>query len=122
MVKLEHGRTEQTLFRSQTFLASANILIARRRTRNWKRGSTSRGGLTYHTRFLREVANPVPQIDVTWDLAEVKRSLQFIADHAAEADSKSASAAARSFCGQGRRNAPLLSRESVAHDKSEGKE
>ena len=37
------------------------------------------------------------QIDVTWDLVEVKRSLQFIVDHAHEADAKSASVAATIF-------------------------
>jgi len=97
MVALNHGRTEQILFRLASILSfgkythrekaepemAAKIDVARR--------------LAYHTRFLREVAKSSPQIDVAWDLAEVKRSLQFIADHATEADSKSASAAAAIF-------------------------
>ena len=97
MVALNHGRTEQILFRLANILSfgkythrekaepemAAKIDVARR--------------LAYHTRFLREVAKSSPQIDVAWNLAEVKRSLQFIADHATEADSKSASAAAAIF-------------------------
>lgn len=97
MVSLNHGRTEQILFRLANILSfgkythrekaepemAAKIDIARR--------------LAYHTRFLREVAKSSPQIDVAWDLAEVKRSLQFIAEHGSEADSKSASAAAAIF-------------------------
>jgi hypothetical protein len=53
--------------------------------------------LTYHTRFLQEVAKSGPQIDVKWNLDEVKRSLQFIKDHATEAGSQTATAAAKIF-------------------------
>ena len=53
--------------------------------------------LAYHTRFLREVARSSPQIEVNWDLTQVNRSLQFLADHATDAGSKSAGAAATIF-------------------------
>jgi len=53
--------------------------------------------LAYHTRFLREVAKSSPQIDVVWNLDEVKHSLQFIVDHATEADAKIATAAGNIF-------------------------
>ncbi len=85
MVKLEHGRAEQIMFRLANILSfgkythresdpnmTARIDVARR--------------LAYHTRFLREVARSSPQIDVTWNLGEVNRSLQFLADHATQAD------------------------------------
>ena len=97
MVKLEHGRTEQALFRL------ANILSFGKYTHREKDSPELESRLdvarrfAYHTRFLREVARSSPQIDVSWDLAEVKRSLQFIVDHAEEADSKSAGAAATIF-------------------------
>lgn len=96
MVKLEHGRAEQIMFRLANILSfgkythresdpnmTARIDVARR--------------LAYHTRFLREVARSSPQIDVTWNLAEVNRSLQFLVDHATSADAKSAGAAAAIF-------------------------
>jgi hypothetical protein len=97
MVALEHGRAEQILFRVANILSfgkythreqgdaanDARIDIARR--------------LAYHTRFLREVAESSPQIDVVWNLDEVKHSLRFIVDHATDADGKIAIAAARVF-------------------------
>jgi hypothetical protein len=97
MVKLEHGPTQQVLFRL------ANVVTFGKYTHREKANAeldakldlTRR--LDYHTRFLREVAASSPQIDVTWDLSEVKRSLQFIVDHAPEAGSQSASATATIF-------------------------
>ncbi len=97
MVKLEHGRTEQVLFRL------ANILSFGKYTHREKANPELEAKLdvarrfAYHTRFLREVAKSSLQIDVTWNLSEVKRSLQFIVDHAQEADAKSARAAAIIF-------------------------
>jgi hypothetical protein len=97
LVPLDHGRAEQILFRLGNILSfgkythrepagpdmTARIDVARR--------------LAYHTRFLREVARSSPQIEVTWDLTQVNRSLQFLADHATDAGSKSAGAAATIF-------------------------
>jgi hypothetical protein len=97
MLPLAHGRTGQILFRL------ANILSFGKYTHREKAGpemlaklDVSRR-LAYHTRFLQEVAKSSPQIDVVWNLDEVKRSLQFIVDHAAEADGKIATAAAKIF-------------------------
>ena len=53
--------------------------------------------LTYHTRFLREVSESGPQIDVVWNLEEVKRSLLFIAEHGSDANSRAISATAKIF-------------------------
>ena len=97
MVKLDHGRAEQILFRVANVLSfgkythreaaspelTARIDVARR--------------LAYHTRFLREVARSSPRIEVTWNLAQVNQSLQFLAEHATQADAKSAAAAATIF-------------------------
>ena len=97
MVKLEHGRTQEALFRL------ANILSFGKYTHREKANPDLEARLdvarrfAYHTHFLREVAKSSRQIDVTWDLVEVKRSLQFIVDHAHEADAKSASVAATIF-------------------------
>jgi hypothetical protein len=97
MVALEHGRTEQILFRL------ANILSFGKYTHreNAEPGMEARidvaRRLAYHTRFLREVVKSSQQIDVVCDLSEVKRSLQFIADHAADVDAKIATVAAKIF-------------------------
>ncbi len=96
MVKLEHGRT------SRVFFQLANILSFGKYTHREKaepdmlaRIDVARS-LAYHTRFLQEVARS-PRIEVTWNLAEVKRSLQFIVEHGGVANSKSAAAAATIF-------------------------
>jgi hypothetical protein len=97
MTKLVHGGAQQTLFRL------ANILSFGKYTHREKANLELEAKLdlarrfTYHIRFLRDVANSSSHIDVTWDLFAVKRSLRFIVDHASEADSKSASAAATIF-------------------------
>lgn len=97
MVALEHGRTEQILFRLANILSFGKYTHREKTEPEMEAKLDTARRLTYHTRFLREVAKSSPQIDVAWNLDEVKRSLQFIADHAADADSKSASAAAKIF-------------------------
>src|SRR6185295_2860665 len=97
MVKLEHGRTQQTLFHLANILSFGKYTHREKASPELDSRLDLARRLDYHTRFLREVANSSPQIDVTWDLSEVKRSLQFLVDHAGEADAKSASAAATIF-------------------------
>jgi hypothetical protein len=97
MVRLEHGRTEQVLFRL------ANILSFGKYTHREKASSEMEAQLdvarrlTYHTRFLRQVAKSSPQVDVAWNLDEIKRSLRLIAEHASDANSQSATVAAKIF-------------------------
>lgn len=97
MVALEHGRTEKILFRL------GNILSFGKYTHREKADSAMEARLdvsrrlAYHTRFLRGIAESSPQIDVTSNLNDVKRSLQYIAAHASVAGSKSAIAAAEIF-------------------------
>jgi hypothetical protein len=97
MVKLDHSRSEQTLFRLANVLTFGKYTHREDATPNLESRLEVARRFAYHTRFLREVANSSPQIDVTWNLLDVKRSLQFIVDHAPEADSKSASATATIF-------------------------
>jgi len=97
MVALVHGRTEKILFRL------ANILSFGKYSHREQAGTEMEAKLdvsrrlAHHTRFLAEIAKSSAQIDVTWNLAEVKHSLQYIADHATSAGSKSAIAAAEIF-------------------------
>ena len=97
MVKLEHGRTEQMLFRLANILSFGKYTHREKAEPGMEARIDVARRLTYHTRFLREVAKSSPQIDVTWNLDDVKRSLQFIVEHAQDADSKSASVAATIF-------------------------
>jgi hypothetical protein len=47
--------------------------------------------------LLRRIGKSGTPIEIAWSLDEVKRSLQYLADHADEADSSAATAAARIF-------------------------
>jgi HEAT repeat protein len=53
--------------------------------------------LQYHTSFLQQVAKSTAEVDITWNLDDVRRSLQFIAAHGAEAGSTAAAVTARIF-------------------------
>jgi hypothetical protein len=96
-VQLEHSKAERVLFQLGNILSfgkythreaaapdmNARLNIARR--------------LTYHTRFLREVSQSSPRVEVVWNLDEVRRSLRFIAEHGSEADAEAIVATAKIF-------------------------
>jgi hypothetical protein len=97
MVVLEHGRTQQILFRLANILSFGKYTHREKAEPGMEARLDVARRLAYHTRFLREVAKSSPQIDVVWNLAEVKQSLQYIVDHATEADARIATAAAKIF-------------------------
>jgi len=51
----------------------------------------------HHTRFLQEVGKSSPQIEVVWNMTDVRTSLKFLADRADAANGSSARAAALVF-------------------------
>lgn len=53
--------------------------------------------LQYHTNFLEQVAKSSAEIDVTWNLEDVRRSIRFIAEHGSEASGNAAAATAKIF-------------------------
>ena len=97
MVRLKHGKAEQVLFRL------ANILSFGAYTHREKASPEIRSRLdlarriTYHTRFLHQVAKSSARVEVVWNLDEVRRSLQFIADYGAEVGPSATHAAATIF-------------------------
>ena len=97
MVPLEHGQTEQILLRLANILSFGKYTHREKATPEMVARLDVTRRLAYHTRFLRRVAKSTPQVEVAWNLDEVKRSLQFLAQHAAAADSGAATAAARIF-------------------------
>jgi hypothetical protein len=97
MVPLEHERTEHILFRLANILTFGKYTHREKTTPHLEQKLDVARRLNYHSRFLREVAKTSSQIDVAWNLDDVKHSLQFIAEHAAAADSKTAVAAAKIF-------------------------
>jgi hypothetical protein len=97
MVPLEHGRAEQTLFRLANILSFGRYVHREKENPEMEVRLDVARRLAYHTRFLQEVARSTPQIDVAWDLDEIRRSLNFITAHGSYAGSKSAAAAANIF-------------------------
>jgi hypothetical protein len=53
--------------------------------------------LQYHTSFLQQIAKSSAEIDITWNLEDVRRSIRFIAAHGPEARSDAAVATAKIF-------------------------
>jgi hypothetical protein len=53
--------------------------------------------MTYYRRFLRVVARSTPRVEVVYNMDDVRRALQFVADNGALADGKVAQAAAKIF-------------------------
>ncbi|MCP9495805.1 MAG: hypothetical protein MSG64_15260 [Pyrinomonadaceae bacterium MAG19_C2-C3] len=53
--------------------------------------------LKYHNRFLRQVAESSPRIEVVWDINRVRDSLLFIAEHGTTASKQTADATAKIF-------------------------
>jgi hypothetical protein len=97
MVALEHGRTARILFRLANVVSLGKYTHREKAEPEMEARIDVARRLAYHTLFLREVAKSSPQIDVVWNLDEVKHSLMFIMDHATEADAKIAVAAAKIF-------------------------
>jgi hypothetical protein len=97
MVPLEHGST------AQVFLKIANIITFGKYVHREKASPEMEARLdvarrlSYHTKLLRKIVKSTPQVEIAWDLDQVKQSLRFLADHAEEADSSAASAAAKLF-------------------------
>jgi hypothetical protein len=97
MMPLKHGRTGQTFFRLANLLSFGLYTHRESATPEMKERLDVARRLSYHERYLREVAKSSPQIEVVWKIEDVRRSLQYIMEHGDEASGKAASAAARIF-------------------------
>ncbi|HKP45248.1 MAG TPA: hypothetical protein VJT50_01495 [Pyrinomonadaceae bacterium] len=97
MLPLAHSRKEQILFRTANILSFGAYTHRESASPEMPEQLDVARRLNYHIRFLKEVAKSSPQIEVVWNLSDVKRSLQFISEHGAKADSGTAKAAAAIF-------------------------
>ena len=97
LVPLQHGKAERILFQIAKVLTFGKYVHREKAApENEGRLDIARR-LAYHTRFLREVSRSSPQVEVVWDLEEVRRSLRFIAEHGLEADTRAINATASIF-------------------------
>jgi hypothetical protein len=97
LVSLVHGRTERVLFRVANILSFGNYVHREKAAEDIPERLDIARRINYHTNFLREVARSEAQIDVAWDLADVRRSLFFLADHGANVGSTAINATGRIF-------------------------
>ncbi len=98
MVPLKHTRTEQTLFRVANLLSFGLYTHREQATPDEQTAAlNAERQLAYNRRYLREVAQTSAQVEVQWNIADVRRALAFVAAHGARADGKTATAVARIF-------------------------
>jgi len=97
ILPLEHGKPAQIAFRVANVISFGKYVHREQLTANMADRLDIARRLQYHTKFLEQVVKAKGEIDMAWDLSEVKRSLRFIADHGDEASSEAVSAAAKIF-------------------------
>jgi hypothetical protein len=97
MVPLAHGRFELMFFRVANILSFGKYVHREDAAPDTEARLDVSRRLAYHTNFLRQVAKSNFQIDVAWNLDEVRRSLSYIGDHGSVAGSEAIVAAGRIF-------------------------
>jgi hypothetical protein len=97
MMPLKHGRTQQVLFRLANVLSFGLYTHREESTPALQAQLDVNRQLAFHERYLRQVAKSSPQVEVVWNIEDVRRSLRFIAENGATANRKVASAAASIF-------------------------
>jgi hypothetical protein len=95
---LVHSRPERVLLRFAN-IASFGLYTHREEASHEEQIATLDDArkLAHHRQFLREVARSSAEVEVQWDIREVRRSLEFIAGHGQHADGKTAAAVGRIF-------------------------
>ncbi len=97
LTPLEHGKEAQVAFRVLNVLTFGKYVHREERTVEMEDRLDIARRLQYHTNFLQQIAKSSAEVDITWNLHDVKESLQFIADHGEQAGGSAAAATARIF-------------------------
>jgi hypothetical protein len=97
LTPLEHGGKTQIIFKIANVLSFGQYVHREERTIDMESRLDIARRLEYHTSFLREVARSTAEVEVAWNLDNIRRSLTFIADHGDEAGSNAVSATAKIF-------------------------
>ena len=97
MMPLEHGGKAQFAFRLLNVLTFGTYVHREELTDEMEDRLDIARRLKYHTKFLQQLAKTSADVDITWNLEDVRRSLHFIASHGSEASSSAASATAKIF-------------------------
>jgi len=97
MLPLEHGDKAQLAFRMLNVLSFGKYVHREELTVDMEDRLDIARRIEYHTRFLQQIAKSTAEVDITWNLDDVRRSLRFIAEHGSEAGSNTAVATAKIF-------------------------
>lgn len=97
MLPLEHGDKAQLAFRVLNVLSFGKYVHREELTDDMEDRLDIARRLRYHTNFLQQIAKSTAEVDITWNLEDVKRSLHFIAEHGSEAGSNTAAVTATIF-------------------------
>jgi hypothetical protein len=97
LTPLEHGSRAQFAFRFLNVLTFGKYVHREELTGDMEQRLDLARRLSYHTRFLEQVARSEADIEVGWDLDEVKRSLNFLAEHGSQASGRAIQAAGKIF-------------------------
>ncbi len=97
MLPLEHGDKARFAFRLLNVLSFGKYVHREDLTDDMEDRLDIARRLQYHTRFLQQIAKSSADIDITWNLEDVRRSLRFIAEHGTEAGGNAAAVTAKIF-------------------------
>ena len=97
MTTQEHGGKAQFAFRVLNVLSFGKYVHREELTDDMEDRLDIARRIDYHTRFLQQIAKSSADIDVTWNLEDVRRSVRFIANHGSEARGNAAAATAKIF-------------------------
>ncbi|HEX5886125.1 MAG TPA: hypothetical protein VFY67_16405 [Pyrinomonadaceae bacterium] len=97
MMPLEHGAKARFALRVINVLTFGMYVHREELTDDMENRLDIARRLQYHTRFLQQIAKSSANVDITWNLEDVRRSLHFIAEHGPEAGSSAAAATAKIF-------------------------
>lgn len=97
LVAISHGRAARVFFKTANILSFGLYTHRERVTEEETERLAQERSLSYHTRFLREVAASSEKVEIVWDINQVRRSLNYIAENSSFADAKTAKLAARLF-------------------------
>ena len=86
MTPLEHGTKAQIAFRVLNVLTFGKYVHREERAVDMEDRLDIARRLQYHTKFLQQIAKSSAEVDITWNLDDIKRSLHFIAQHGEQAD------------------------------------
>lgn len=97
MVPLNHGKAAQVFYKAANVLTFGGYVRREKATPELLDKLDLSRRFEFHERFLREVVKSTPQAEVAWDVRDVRRSLQFVADNGSFADKKTAKTVAALF-------------------------